>query len=423
MLIALMFLIGISPVDTFDFTLEQAIDYALMNNPEIKQSTIEFKKSKTQTSQALSAFYPSITASGGYAYITDIPVIDFEGMPVPLGQSENYSLSISLQQILFSWGKIYNAYKISDIGKKIAELTLVRKKQEVRYSVTDVFYGILVLEEMASLSRESLAQLKRHEEVVQTRYKAGLVSQFDYLRAQIQVANLKPQVIETENGLRLAKEGFKMLLGIPLEEEFTISGTLDVSKDVFDLDTLIHTALKQRIELKSLKYTEKIAKLNQAIVRRTNLPTIVGGASYNSTKPFGFTGDEWGSNITFNLRFEWPLFTGFNTLAQHRQASLEIREAQLAYENLEKAITLEVKQGYLKLLAAYEAMTTAQNNVGQAEKAFVIIETRYKNGLATNLEYLDTQLALMQAKANYLSALHVYHTSRAEIYKAIGKEE
>jgi outer membrane protein TolC len=102
---------------------------------------------------------------------------------------------------------------------------------------------------------------------------------------------------------------------------------------------------------------------------------------------------------------------------------LEIREAQLAYENLEKAITLEVKQGYLNFLAAYEALTTAQDNVGQAEKAFVIIEKRYKNGLATNLEYLDTQLALMQAKANYLSALQVYHTSSADIYKAIGKEE
>ena len=423
MLIALIFLVGISPVDTFDFTLEQAIDYALMNNPEIEQSTIEFEKSKTQTSQALSAFYPSITASGSYAYVTDIPVIDFEGVPVPLGQSENYNLSISLQQVLFSWGKIYNAYKISDIGKKIAELTLVRKKQELRYSVTDVYYGLLVLEKMVAIARESLLQLKRHEDVVTKRYKAGLVPQFDVLRAQVQVANLKPQLIKTENGLRLAKEGFKMLLGMPLEEKFTITGTLDVSKDVFDLDTLIHTALEQRIELKSLKGVEEIAKLNQKIIRRTNLPTIVGGATYNRTMPFGFAGDEWGSNITFNIGFQWPLFTGFNTLAQHRQASLEIREAQLAYENLEKAITLEVKQGYLNFLAAYEALTTARDNVGQAEKAFVIIEKRYKNGLATNLEYLDTQLALMQAKANYLSALQVYHTSSADIYKAIGKEE
>lgn len=423
MLFALIFLIGLSSPDTLYLTLDQAIDYALINNPEIEQLSLEFEKSKTQTNQALSGFYPSITASGGYAYITDIPVIDFEGMPVSLGQSKNYTLSLSLQQVLFSWGKIYNAYKIADIGKKIAELTLIRKKQEVRYSVTDAFYGLLVLEKMVAIARESLLQLERHEAAVTTRYKAGLAPQFDLLRAQVQVSNLKPQLIESENGLRLAKEGFKMLLGMPLEEEFTILGQLDITKDVFDLDTLIHTALEQRIELKSLKGVEEIAKLNQKIIRRTNLPTIVGGATYNRTMPFGFAGDEWGSNITFNLGFQWPLFTGFNTLAQSKQASLEVREAQLAYKNLEKAITLEVKQGYLNFLAAYEAVTTAQDNVGQAEKAFVIIETRYKNGLATNLEYMDAQLASMQAKANYLSALHVYHTSRAEIYNAIGKEE
>ena len=61
--------------------------------------------------------------------------------------------------------------------------------------------------------------------------------------------------------------------------------------------------------------------------------------------------------------------------------------------------------------------------MGQAEKVFEIIETRYRNGLATNLEYMDTQLALMRAKINYLEILKKYYTSRAEIYKAIGKEE
>ena len=92
-------------------------------------------------------------------------------------------------------------------------------------------------------------------------------------------------------------------------------------------------------------------------------------------------------------------------------------------DNLEKVITLEVKQSYLNLQAAKEAISTAQENVGQAEKAFEIIETRYKNGLATNLEFLDAQLASLQARTNYLSAVKNYYTSRAEIYKAIGKED
>jgi outer membrane protein TolC len=413
----------VADLDTLHFTLDKAVDYALENNIEIEQLQVEFEKSQAQVGEALSAFYPSINARGGYTYITNIPVLEFEGMLMPMGQSENYSLSISLQQVIFSWGKIYNAYKISGIGKKITELNLVRKKQEVRYSVTDAFYGLLVLEEMVQLSKESLAQLKRHERAVETRYKAGLVPQFELLRAQVQVANLKPQVIEAEHGLKLAKEGFKMLLGMPLNNEFEVTGELKMADHAFNIEELIDYALNNRIELKNLKDVEKIAKLSQSIARRANLPTFVGGATYDYTKPFGFAGNEWGSNIIFNLGFEWPLFTGFKNLYQYKQAALAVKEAGLAFDNLEKAITLEVKKAYLNILAANELIVTAQENVGQAEKAFEIINTRYKNGLATNLEYMDAQLALMQAKTNCLAALKNYYTSKAEIYKAIGKEE
>jgi outer membrane protein TolC len=169
--------------------------------------------------------------------------------------------------------------------------------------------------------------------------------------------------------------------------------------------------------------TERIARLSQAITRRTNLPTLVGGATYTRTKPFSFTGDEWGSSLTFNLGFQWPLFSGFSNLHKSREAALMLKEARLGLENLERAVQVEVKQSYLSHLAAKEAIDAAQENVGQAEKAFEIIETRYRNGLATNLEVLDTELAYRQSRVNYLTALKNYNTSLAEIYKAIGKEE
>jgi len=280
-----------------------------------------------------------------------------------------------------------------------------------------------VLEETVRLSQASLAQLERHAQAVETRYKAGLVSQFDLLRAQVQVANLKPQVIEAENGLRLAREGFKMLLGLPLDQEFTVSGELVMFEETFELEELTDIALEERIELKNLHKTQEIADYGKAVARSEFLPTFVAGATYEHQKPFGITGDEWGSNVVFNIGFEFPLFSGFRRIYQYRRATLDLRDAELALENLEKAVRLEVKQAYLNYTAAEEAIASAQENVGQSEKAFEIIETRYKNGLATNLEFMDAQLAMMQAQTNYLSALKNHYTSRAEILKAIGKEE
>ncbi|GAH59874.1 unnamed protein product, partial [marine sediment metagenome] len=227
----LIFIIGIAPTDTLELSLYQAIDYALQNNPGIEQLTLDTGTAQAMLDEARSAFYPSITASGYYAYISDVAVFELDSILIPMGQHENYNYQVSLQQVLFTWGKIYNAYKISDLGKDIAQLDLVRKKQDVRYSVTDAFYGILILKEIVTLSRESLVQLERHAKSVETRYRAGLVPQFELLRAQVQVANVKPQLIKAENGLKLAREGFKMLMGLPLHQEFKLTGELQMADE------------------------------------------------------------------------------------------------------------------------------------------------------------------------------------------------
>jgi outer membrane protein TolC len=230
-------------------------------------------------------------------------------------------------------------------------------------------------------------------------------------------------VIESENALNLAREGFKLLLGMNLDAAFRLTGELRMVEEEFVLEQLIASALENRAEIKNLQNVEKMAQLSQAITRRANLPTLVGGATYERSKPYGFTGEDWGSNVTFNVGFQFPLFSGFSNLYKSREAALVIKQSRLVLENLQRGIAVEVKQAYLTFLAAREAIDAAEQNVGQARKAFEIIETRYQNGLATNLEVLDTDLAYRQAQVNYLTALKNYNTSLAEIYKAIGKEE
>jgi outer membrane protein len=423
MTILFVFLACISSVDTVNLSLDEAIEYGLKHNPEIEQLSIKVEKAEVGVNDAISVYYPSLSMSGYFAYLSEVPVLDFNGMPIPMGQHKNYSVSVSLQQVIFAWGKLYNYYKISEIQLDIAELTRKRKEQEIRYSITDGFFGLLILEEVVNLTKESFTQLERHEEAVEKRYRAGLVPHFELLRSQVQLANLKQQVIEAENGYNLAQEGFKMLLGMDLEKEIVIYGVLGMEEENYDLDELLEYAKEERIELVNMRNYERIAERGRDIARRLVLPTIVAGATYERSRPFGFGGDEWGSNLTFNVGFQFDIFSGFKTQNQYEDALLLLREAELAKENLEKAIHLEVKQSYLNLQAAEEGIDAARENVVQAEKAFSIIEERYRHGLVTNLEYLDTQLAQMQAKTGYLTALRNYHSARAALLKAVGKEE
>jgi outer membrane protein TolC len=208
-----------------------------------------------------------------------------------------------------------------------------------------------------------------------------------------------------------------------LDAEIEIFSDLTVIDEVYTVDELIDEALENRFEIKNIGNLERIADRARSIARKVTLPTIVAGATYERKKPFSFGGDDWGSNLTFNIGFQFPIFSGFKIRYQYEEALLVLKEAELAKKNLEKAVTVEVKQAFFSLRAAKEGIVAARENVNQAVKAFEIIEARYRNGLVTNLEYLDTQLAQMQAKTNYLSSLKNYHSSRAALYKAIGKEE
>lgn len=421
-MIQLFLLITLVNSDTISFTIDDAVEFALHNNPEIKQLVISSEKSISNIGIARSAFYPTISANGYYAYLRDLPLFQLDSVYIPMGQHENYNFQVSLQQVLFAWGKIYDAYRIAGLNRDIAELNLSRKKQEIRCSVIKSYYGIMVLEQMAALTRESLEQLKRHEESVKKRYEAGLVAQFDLLRSQVQVANLKPKLIEAENGLKLAREGFKFLLGLPQDIEFTLRDSLEIIEEHYNLEQIVDEALNGRAEIKNLKKVEKIAELTRSLKTRANLPTLFAGVSYERKKPFSFGGNDWGSNLTFNVGFQFTIFSGFKNLYDYQSSNLALKEANLARDNLTKGIIIEAKQAYFNLNAAKEAIEAAQGNVNQAEKAFSIIETRYKNGLATNLEYLDAQLATMQAKINYLNALKDYLSARADLIKAIGKD-
>ncbi len=423
MVIVCLFLACISAPDTVQFTLDEAITYGLSHNPEMQQMDIDVERSEIGISNAIAAYYPSLSMSGYFAYLSEVPVMEFNGMPIPMGQHKNYSVSVSLQQVVFAWGKLYNYYKIAEIQADMAKLSRMRKEQEIRYAITDAFNGLLILNEMVKVSRESLMQLERHEEAVEKRYRAGLVPHFELLRSQVQVANLRQQVIEAENVLMLAREGFKMLIGMELDDEFVVSGDLEKKEMLYDLDQLMDDAMEHRVELVNMKHLEQIAERGRDIARKLALPTIVAGATYEKSKPFGLGGDDWGSNLTFNVGFQFDIFSGFTKQNQYEEALLLLREADLAQENLKKAIRVEVKQSYLNLQAAEEGIAAASENVIQAEEAFSIIEKRYRNGLVTNLEYLDTQLAQMQAKTGYLTALNNYHSARAALLKAVGKEE
>ncbi|MCJ7646559.1 TolC family protein [bacterium] len=404
-----------------ELTLEKSIEVALEGNKKILAAKERLGGAKGELIVARAGFLPTLSLGGNYLRLGKGQKISIgEGSEIVVRGEDTYSATATIEQSIFAWGRILNGYRQAISNQKIQEQDYKREKNVLRFKVTESFYDLILAGELLKLSQESYAQMERHLRQVENRYENGLASKFDLLRARVQLANLKPQLIKSRNSVTLAENYFKSLLGFPTQMEVTLRGELKYEPMEIELSRAVEEALKNRPEIISLKETENIALAQVRLASASNKPIISALYNYQFQKPYQWK-DEWGKEWNAMAVLQFPIFSGFSTGGKVLQSQSQLREAKYNLEDKEEEIELEVREAYLNLRQEEETIVSQRENVGQAEEAMQIAETRYVSGMITNLEFMDTQLALTQAKTAYLQALANYLIAKAKLVKAIGK--
>ncbi len=433
-----------------NLTLEEAIEMALEKNRTILIQREEIEKAEARIVEARANFFPTFSLSGGYTRLAEVPefryvnpafdtvritVFDDFGNPIgytyadrivgvtrttfKMGAENGYMGRFSLQQPIFTWGRIRNGYELAKLNSSATQEDYRKIRNETIFRVEEAFYTILFLEEFITSTEESYEQMKRHVSVVQKRYDAGLASKFDLIRARVQLANMEPQVLKARDGLRMARNGLQVLLGVPLDEEIELKGQLEYAPASVNLDTAMKEALARRPELIALELKKKMAERALAIAAAANKPNLGFVMNYSYQKPYNFE-DEWGGSWDATLALQLPLFDGGATSGKIKQAGARLNQAEIGLQMFTDVVSLEVRNALLQLTDAARLAQSQEENVKLAEEALRIAERRYENGLMTSLEVIDAQLALAQAKTNYLQTLSDYSISRSKLKRAVG---
>ncbi|MFA5032532.1 MAG: TolC family protein [bacterium] len=436
--------------DSLTFSLDDAVNYALKHSESMKIEQAGVKSADAGTMIAGAGFLPKVSASASYTKLgktsnfdmlspsygmmqmpvfgpmgdtigfTVVPgIIGADTISIPMGQEENYITQLTVQQPIFTWGKIISGYQISKLNLDATKEDYRKNKNELILNVTKAFYGIIVLEEFVKITEDGYKQLQKHTNVIEKRYNEGLASKFDLLRVKVQLTNMEPQLIKAKDGLELAKNGFKLMLGLKQNENIKLEGKLDYEPITIELEKSTKIAQVNRPEIKSMNMRKEMAKKALFINRTSNLPNIVAIGNYSYKKPLYFT-NEWGTDWNVTLAAQMQIFSGFENLGRVRQASAQLSQAEHGLNLIKEGIKMEVQSTYLQLEQAKKLVTSQKENISQAEEALKIVEQRYNNGLATSLEVMDTQLALMQAKTNRLQALSDYVIAKCAFEKAVG---
>lgn len=438
-------LVAAAALGAEELSLQQAIDLALRQNPGLLSSELKLKAAEGQSQAARGALVPQLTASGtamrlnslidmgagdvyylpvlsGATYVPTGEVVPMAGFDIATDKVGNtYAGKLSAQWPIYTGGRVWQGYQISRLSVESARHELDTTRAGIVLSVKQAYYGLLLARRALEVVRESDSTIGRHVERVRAMYRKGLVSKLDLLRTEVQQSSLQPQVIRMQNAVDLARYRLNLVLDRGLEEPVTPTDSLAYHPVALDSAALIQEALRSRPELAQVEIARKVADRASLISYSGLQPSLVLLADYSYSKGQGFSGDEWQKNWDVGVAASWTLFDGGSALGHIKEARSNARRVALARGQVQDYIRLEVMAGILAVRAGEKAIASQEKAVEQADEALRMAQARYESGQATNLDVLDAQLALTQARTNRFQAIHDYLVSLAALERATGK--
>lgn len=410
-------------------TLEESLRLALERNPFYLANQEKLGEAMASVREAASRFMPSLNLQGTHTLDEKLFVLEFPsfipGQPpqrVSIDFTRDYQVGFSFSLPLFTGGKLVASFKQAEYNLRATEQSLEKAKIETIYNVKRAFYGYLLARQIVEVSQEAVNLAQKYLDNVRRLYEVGLASRFDLLRSEVQLANLKPQLLRAENQLELAAVNLKTLLGLDLDTEIEVKGELVYEPIEINEEDLLRKALIFRPDLVQLRYQQQMAGELLRLARATDMPTIAIGGNYNFWANYlNFKRNNWQSYYAFNLIVSIPIFNGFSGAAQAAKAKAMIRSLELTEKGLIELIKAEIRQAWLNLLQAKETLLSQEKNVQQAQESLRLAELNYNEGLATFLDVSAAQVALTQARTNYSQALFDYVMALAQLEKAMGR--
>ncbi len=432
--------------ETKVLNLEQSLETAKENNLTIQTALENLKAAEAQITASRATMLPRLTANGNYTYFRDVQksVIQAEGgfgFPVPgedmnemqpsnpdneaelieleFGAQHNIQGTVSLTQPIFAWGRHYNVYKAAKIGYQAAQEDLNTAYQKLRVDVFNAFYAVLITQEFVKVAEQSLELVEKQLNIAQTAFAAGTATNFDVLRAKVQLANAQSQLIRAKNSVKNAKNIYKTTLNLPLSQEISVQGTFEFKDVNLQLDDLIDIAHEKRPEVRKALLNEEVGEKQISIAKTRRLPDLAFFSNYQISHNERLT--QMNRIWSLGLQINVPIFDGFATRAAIEQSESILKQSQLGTAQVKTVIESEVRKAYLDLHEARSLIDTQRETVSQAEETVRIATLQFENGMITTVEMTDAQLALMQSKVNRLQAYHDYVIGFVRLEKAIGQ--
>lgn len=403
--------------DTLRLSLDQAIEFSLEHNKDLLQTKNNVLKAVYSKREAIAAYIPQANATVDFNSYFNKSMDFINGMKINMPNTSN--LNAQATQVIFN-GNAVVGIMLGKIGQSMAELN---EENAVRTLINIVSLGYqtaLICNAGYTILNQNLTDLQDIFAKTQAMVSAGAMEQTDADQLQVQVNLLENMLKNSERNIELAYNTLKVELGMDIQNKLQLTNSLDeiisAQNDVELLSTPYDMDNDPAYGL--LKKNEEMAKKQKLMAIMNFLPSIAGfyQYTYQILKPeFNMTP----ANVV-GLSASIPLFSGLANTNKHRQARIDLYNAQLQKEyTQDQLLTLE-KQLRFNLSNAMEQYNTQKLNVDVAKRVFKSFQLKYEQGTKSSMDLTNANTDYLQAQTDYITSISQVLEARFNLRKILG---
>jgi len=426
-------------------TLEECIQLALKNRPELEMATLDILSAEYQIKEATSYYYPRLNVTAGYTRFNRPEQFDFDvditeflnilskaGIVVPsnsptslaqqveIGKTDWFSVSVDLNQPIYTFGRIKEGMTQARIGRSIAVNQKGKKREEITFEVKKGYYQFIFAKEVHHLMKEAEARAGVVARMVKIGYETSIpekeekgTTRLDYLKAENFHSEMKARLSEASKNVKLAELGLKMAMGIFTEQPLSV---VEVSLQSIPMILLNPGAVKEKvregnIDLKNLDLGVQLFDSKRRGAKKEYLPKVGLQGQYLGPEDRYGTPNVWYLGIGITM----PLFDGFSTRAKVGQAEAQFHKASGQKMLLEAALSVQVDHLHSTLTELKERVGILQGAIKDAQERAQLAADGYAAGITEYDELLLAQKTELEMRSAYIQGLFLYQATKSEI--------
>jgi len=397
------FLIFASPVraqesagtEVLRLDLHAAIEKALESSEDLLISRNNIEKSEADYKKEKSAIYPQVDGTGSVTH-------HFE-YPAAAQATQDYSgdVGVSLDQLLWSFGKVRAAINASDKYMDVARLNADTARQAVVYNAKVSYFSVKLAERSYAILLQSLHNAQDNKKILEDRSASGRVSRRDFLKASADVAARQPLVNDAEKTRHTTHQEFKVMTGIDPSVQIFLSEEFEKDYKELDAAKLFEAMRSNEPALKALSKDVELRGDLIDVKKASFLPEVSGFATWNHK---GQDQDaHWGSpNMddygTVGVKVSVPIWTGGFLMNDLQSARIQKRNSELGLRKAQEQYGLALDQAIASYHDLIKTLESNNEAVRLAEESFHLTQDFFKTGSATLTDLNDAELQLTQQR-------------------------